>query len=74
MLKRLFILLFCIAGGLYLPYLFGKMYSALIYSKIEKYYIPGNILEIWVCGLITTLGFLSIIWLFYLAYLYVKGY
>ena len=53
-LRRVIKVLAIIIASIYLPYLFGKMYNAIIYSKLGSYYATHTILENWVCGLVTT--------------------
>lgn len=44
----------CALDIIYLPYLFGKIYNAMIYSKLGSYYATHGILKNWIWGFVTT--------------------
>jgi hypothetical protein len=70
-LIRLLKVIGCIIGIIYFPYLLGKMYNALIYSKLGVYYTTQNNTDNWICGVFTTGALLIIVFILYRIYDYV---
>lgn len=70
-LKRLLNVMGCIVAIIYLPYLFGKMYNALIYSKLGPEYATRNGPENWICGTFTTLIIVMLVYGIWRVYCYI---